>query len=448
MNICLMNDSFPPVIDGVANTVVNYANIITKNYGSALVATPQYPGVEDDYPFPVIRYPSIDTTKKTGYRAGQPFAPEIVGTLASRPIDIIHSHCPITSTWLARLLRDQVNAPVILTYHTKFDIDIAKAVRGKHIQEAAIKLLVSNISACDEVWVVSSGAGANLQSLGYQGSYVVMENGVDLPKGPADEYDAHLLDRQYQLPQGVPVFLFVGRLMWYKGLRIILDSLADLNRQGQDFRMVFIGDGGDKDQVVQYANTVSLADKCIFTGSISDRSKLRAWYTRADLLLFPSTFDTNGLVVREAAACGLGSMLISGSCAAEGITDGHNGILIDETPQSMTAELKKLLAKPEKMQDIGQTAMDEIYISWEESIDRAWQRYNVVLDKWRSGLMIRKKAPADSFFTKSGDLLEGLDKVRQRGNEHLEKVHQRGSEHLEKIRDHRQQLHDLLDRYL
>ena len=36
-----------------------------------------------------------------------------------------------------------------------------------------------------------------------------------------------------------------------------------------------------------------------------DREILRAWNTRADLFLFPSTFDTNGLVVREAAACGL-----------------------------------------------------------------------------------------------------------------------------------------------
>lgn len=448
MNICLMNDSFPPVIDGVANTVLNYANIITKSYGGAIVATPQYPGVEDDYPFPVIRYPSIDTTKKTGYRAGRPFSPEIIGDLAARPIDIIHSHCPITSTWLARMLRDQVNAPVILTYHTKFDIDIAKAVRGKHIQEAAIKLLVGNIEACDEVWVVSSGAGENLWSLGYQGDYVVMENGVDLPKGPIDPYEAHLLDRRHDLPQGVPVFLFVGRLMWYKGLRLILDSLAALKSQGQDFRMVFIGSGGDRDEVVEYTNTVSLADKCIFTGSISDRSQLRAWYTRADLLLFPSTFDTNGLVVREAAACGLGSMLISGSCAAEGITHGRNGILIDETADSMAAELTKLLAQPEKMEAIGETAMEEIYISWEESIDRAWQRYNVVQDKWRSGLMTRKKAPADGFFTKSGDLLEGLDKVRQRGSDRLEKVHQKGNEHLEKIRDHRQQLHDLLDRYL
>ncbi len=48
LNICLMNDSFPPIIDGVANAVINYANIINNELGRATVVTPLYPGVEDD----------------------------------------------------------------------------------------------------------------------------------------------------------------------------------------------------------------------------------------------------------------------------------------------------------------------------------------------------------------------------------------------------------------
>ena len=54
LNVCLMNDSFPPVVDGVANAVVNYAKILTETEGLCAVATPEYPGVVDDYPFPVV----------------------------------------------------------------------------------------------------------------------------------------------------------------------------------------------------------------------------------------------------------------------------------------------------------------------------------------------------------------------------------------------------------
>lgn len=74
LNVCLVNDSFPPEIDGVANAVTNYARIINESYGSATVVTPSNPQADDSvFPFPVCRYPSLDTTKLVGYRAGLPF---------------------------------------------------------------------------------------------------------------------------------------------------------------------------------------------------------------------------------------------------------------------------------------------------------------------------------------------------------------------------------------
>ena len=149
----------------------------------------------------------------------------------------------------------------------------------------------------------SHGAGENLRSIGYQGDYQVMENGVDMPRGRVSEEAITAATTDYDLPEGVPVFLFVGRMMWYKGLRIILDALKLLQAGGQDFRMVFIGSGADAAEVQEYAKP--LGSKCIFTGAISQRETLRAWYCRADLFLFPSSYDTNGLVVREAAACDL-----------------------------------------------------------------------------------------------------------------------------------------------
>lgn len=193
-----------------------------------------------------------------------------------------------------RSLRDVVNAPVVFTYHTKFDIDIARAIKGRALQSAAVKLLVNNITACDEVWVVSRGAGENLRSLGFDGEYIVMPNGVDLPKGRAEEA-ARGLDRTLDLPRDVPVYLFVGRIMWYKGLRLILDALARLKGAGRDFRMVLVGDGQDRESRAEaYAAALGLGDRCFFVGALRDREAIRAWYTRGDLLLFPSTFDTNG----------------------------------------------------------------------------------------------------------------------------------------------------------
>ena len=408
-NICLINDSFPPVIDGVANAVKNYAQILTENHGHAAVVTPYYPDVDDSgYPFPVYRYPSMSLSKKLGYRAGIPFSPELMTKLEDERFSLIHSHCPVSSTLLARSLRDQIKAPVVLTYHTKFDIDIANAVQSKLLQEELIRLLVRNISACDEVWTVSRGAGENLRSLGYEGDYVVMPNGVDFPKGRVSEEAVEEVTGGFDLPAGVPVLLFVGRMMWYKGIRIILDALKTLDGEGRNFRMVFVGGGGDKEEIQAYAQELALGEKVIFVEPIRDRERIRAWYCRADLFLFPSTFDTNGLVVREAAACALPSVLVRGSCAAEDAADGETGFLIEENAASMAETLRRLLNRPEQMRAVGEQAQQELYLSWEDSVANAWEGYGTVIEKYRSGAYVRERTGADEAFHSLGNLMDRM----------------------------------------
>ncbi len=383
LKVCLLSDAFPPNVDGVANSVLNYADVIQRKHGSAVVAVPNYPNVIDDYPYTVVRYPSINTTKSVGYRTGIPYWPSSIRELIKSDFDIIHTHCPFISTLIARTLRSSVNAPIVLTYHTKYDIDIKNAVELGLLQTAAIRFIVSNIEACDEVWVVSEGAGENLRSLGYKGDYRVMENGTDFPKGRAPAAEIEKLSAEYGLAPDVPVFLFVGRMMWYKGIRIILDGLFRAKARGARFKMIFVGTGGDSEEIKQLADMLKLSEDCIFTGVVKDRQKLRAFFSRADMFLFPSTFDTNGIVVREAAACGLASLLVRGSCAAEGVTDGKNGVLIDEDAESLAEAVLNLIKAPEKAGIMGQNAMDELYVSWENAVGDASRRYHEVIDVYR-----------------------------------------------------------------
>lgn len=408
--ICLLNDSFPPLIDGVANTVMNYAAELQSGPYQPVVITPNHPQARDeDFPYPILRYPSIQAQRFEGYPAGIPFSPEIARFLDERNVAILHSHCPIISTFMARQLRQITDAPLVLTYHTKFDVDIEHVIKSKPMQLAARKALVANISACDEVWAVSRGAGKNLRSLGYEGDYVIMTNGVDLPRQRADESTIQAATRGYDLPNGVPVYLFVGRLMWYKGLRIIEDALAALNARGKDFRMVFIGTGDDSAEIRTYAQSRGIAHKCIFTGAIHDRELLRGWYSRADLFLFPSTFDTNGLVVREAASCALASVLIRNSCAGEGVCDGRNGFLIEENPESLVALL--LTLSPGETAAVGENASRELYISWEDAVKNARDRYEIILDRHRSGLYPPHREPSEGVMKMNGELMDALSRL-------------------------------------
>ncbi|MDD2216318.1 MAG: glycosyltransferase [Eubacteriales bacterium] len=382
--IGVFNDSFPPTIDGVANAVANYALEIQRNHGNAVVATPWYPGVTDDYPFEVIRYSSANVSKKLGYRAGNPFDPSVLKHLKKMDMDIIHSHCPFSSTVLARLLRFSNNIPIVFTYHTKFDIEFEKVLPYNPVKTASAKFLLTNINACDEVWTVSHGAGENLKSFGYKGDYIIMENGTDFPKGKADPDLISKIKKQHNIKTGIPIFLFVGRMMWYKGNRLTIDSLKIVKQRGYPFKMLFVGDGIDRLEIQNYARKCGLEDDCIFTGPIYDREIVRAYFSLADLFLFPSTYDTNGIVVAEAAACSCPSLLIEGSCAAEKVTNMRNALLAEENAMSIADAIIFAFKNPDIMQWIGENAADEVYLSWKDAVAKAYDRYQIVLDNYHA----------------------------------------------------------------
>ena len=392
LNICVINDSFPPTIDGVANAVRNYGTILNRDYGFATVVTPVVPGADDSaFPFPVIRYPSVPVNKPEGYRAGNPFSPSVLQKLEENHFDLIHSHCPVTATLLGLSLRRRIDVPLVLTYHTKFDIEIAKNISGKLLQETATKAMAKVIAACDEVWTVSRGAGESLRQIGYEGDYVVMQNGVDLSRGRANEDMIRAVTGGYDLPENVPVLLFVGRMMWYKGARITLDALQALAAEGRDFRMVFVGGGAEKEEIMAYSHSLGLDQKVFFVPPESDRERLRAWYSRANLFVFPSTFDTNGLVVSEAAASALPSVLIRGSCAAENVIDERNGFLVEESAASLALLLARVMDDTAMLRQVGEAAQREIYLSWEDAVGRAYARYNKVIEDYRSQSTEKKR---------------------------------------------------------
>ena len=415
LNVCLMNDSFAPIIDGVANVVMNYAKIIsTRDLGNVTVVTPEYPGVVDDYPFDVVRYRSMNITKKIcGYRAGYPFSSSKLDALSSKDFNIIHSHCPFASTMMARVLREKSNVPIVLTYHTKFDIDIRRSLSTKIMADQAIKFVVNNISACDEVWTVSRGAGENLRSLGYKGDYIVMENGVDFPRGRADEDAANELRRQYGVSPEEFLFMFVGRLLWYKGFRLILDAVKILAGKNLKFRMMIVGDGLEREEIEAYAKEIGVYDKCIFTGAVTDREELRVFYTAGELFVFPSEYDTNGIVVREAAACGVASILIDGSCAAEGITDGHTGVLCKSDAVSVAEKMEFAIANRAKMRMLGENAMNEVYVSWEDAVKNALKRYPEIVENCMKGQTQRREGViTEEFFVIMDNVTEKIQKIR------------------------------------
>lgn len=383
LKVGIGTDAFPPTTDGISNVAQNYAYQINKNLGEAVIITPKNPNQLDyKYDYEIFRYKSWWLPSKEGYSIGWPFKDELHQAIIDMNFDILHSHAPLATSYYFRRVVEKKKIPVVLTYHTKYEYDLDRRVPTKPARDFAYRFLLNNINAADEVWVTSEGSVDSLRKLGYQGDYIVMPNGCDLPVTNVSPRDIDMIKRKHNVPENVPVFLYSGRMIWYKNIKLILDACAKLKRDGKSFKLIMLGFGADENAIKHYIRKSGLKDNVIWTGKILDRQEIQGYYGISDILLFPSVFDTNGLVVREAAACGTPSLLVRDSCAAEGIEDGKTGFLCMESSHSIATALSKIMDNKELLNTVGKNAQSDIYISWEDAVKKAYDRYQVVIDNF------------------------------------------------------------------
>ena len=378
MNVALITDSFPPMIDGVSRSVLGYARALHEGgHGKCIVIAPHMPRLKYDYPFPVYGFASVKLPLDE-YRAGHPFIPYLIRKLKPMDIDIIHAHSPFISMTLARELRRYFKIPIVFTQHTKWDFDIAAVVSSDILRKRIERFAYNNLSRADDLWAVSRGAGEHLISRGYQGSYIVMPNGTDFPKGVENPEMLAQINARFNLPDGVPVFLFVGRMRWYKNISLILDTLELLRDSHFDFRMIFVGDGKDVVEIKKRTVEQGLSHLVHFTGRINDRHTLMSYFMRSDLFLFLSSYDNAPLVIREAAACACPALVLQGSSTAEIIDDGVNGFIVRENAAYAADAIRTIFSDHRRLNEVSKAASEQVYLTWGKAVEHAVERYEVV----------------------------------------------------------------------
>ena len=366
MRIVQFSDSFIPIMDGVGNVVYQYAlNLAQKGHECYVVAPQTDTGYRGGLPFEIVDYVGVPLLRMKSYKIGMPALDiHCQNRLNAITADIIHVHSPFIAGQAGLNYAQRLGCPVVGTFHSRYYDDFLQVTGVELLAEVGVRHVVSFYERCDEVWAVSASSADTLRGYGYDGQIRIMLNGTDIRE--ADDAQVSRVSRQYGLEGDAPVLLYVGQINWKKNLRRTLEACAGLSRP---FRLALAGQGPHEKEVLQLAQALGIADRVVLTGHITDQAALDALYRRADLFLFPSLYDTSGLVVREAAAMGTASVTVRGSSAAECIEAGVNGYLCADDSADMTRVIDAALADPGALERVGQRARDTIPIPWTKLVD-------------------------------------------------------------------------------
>ena len=380
LNIGLFNESFPPVMDGVAICVQNYAYWMQKKVGGVSVITPNVPGADySQYDYEVLDYFSVPIPLRQPYVTGiAEVDPTFLAKIVRRRFKIVHAHSPFAAGMAATKVAKRLNIPMVATFHSKYRDDFSQTIPSKAVVEQIIKRIVSFYERADEVWVPQASVKDVIKDYGFKGNVEVVPNGSDLV---ANYPDAYFTDARKQL--GIApndfVCLFVGQHIWQKNVRLTIDALEKV--KDMPFKMFFVGNGYAAEEMKKMVTETGLDSQVTFVGTVTEREVIKQYYAAADLFLFPSLYDTDGLVVKEAAALQTPSVMVETATAASIITDNENGFLIPNDVNAFANRLRELIHNPELVHRVGIQASHSIVRSWEDEVGEVLERYNRLIAK-------------------------------------------------------------------
>ncbi len=374
------NDSFPPIADGVANGVKNYALWLNRKYGRSYAVVPEYPGYTDKEEFEVIRFKSIPLLSRKPYRIGlHDISFEARKRIMDLPLDIIHVRSPFSAGLFASQIAAAKDIPLIASFHSQYYFDIKEKVKSEKITINLLKGIARFYEKADAVWTVNQKTAGTLRSYGYRGVIDIIGNGIDLELPPDFKGARQSVEKEFGIDDNEFIMLYVGQLVWHKNLRFIAEGLNRVKKDGKQFKMIFVGEGPAKSELKDLISEFGLDKQTIFAGKISDRRKLTSIYARSDLFLFPSIYDTFGIVVREAAAMLCPCLMIEGTNAAHGIIDLENGFLCSNDNKAFASAIIRVMENPELLKKVSERAAKTLPESWESVVDRAYLKYQEVI---------------------------------------------------------------------
>lgn len=374
----IFNDNFPPILDGVALTAQNYAYWLHEKGHEVSVITPYAPDSEqviDAAPYPIYRFPSVPIPFRAPYRYGMPYmSPAFMHRFRRMEFELVHAHCPFITGDLAYSAAQRQHIPLVATFHSKYRQDFEHNVHNKAIVDAMVRMIVRFFNKADEVWIPLPAVEETLREYGYKGHVEVVENGNDFytPEAQIKSMRNEMREELGLLPEEA-MLLFVGQHIWEKNIALILDSLALI--KDKPFHLFMVGTGYAVRDIRNKISELGIQHRVTLLGNIHDRERLKRINAAADLFLFPSLYDTCGLVVREAAAMHTPSLMLDISTAATAVTDGVDGFLASGSPEEYARRITYLMTHPQEVSRVGLKASKTIARSWESVIEEVALRY-------------------------------------------------------------------------
>lgn len=358
MKILITSDWYSPAVNGVVTSVKNLRRELERRGHEVRVLTLsqtthswEQDGVTYLGSVPAgLVYP--------GARLRTAVARRLIQALADWRPDVIHSQCEFSTFFLARRMAEELNIPLVHTYHTIYEDYTHYFSPSVRFGKKAVAMFSRWVAARTDCIIAPTGKTRMLlQHYGVSCPVFVVPSGIDLkPFGQEkDVLRSAVLRAGLGIPEDRTVLVFLGRLAEEKNAGELLQCRAALG--DRPLTLLLVGDGPDRERLEGEAARLGLrAPDVMFAGMVPP-GEVAGWYQLGDLFVSASTSETQGLTYIEALAAGVPALCRADPCLAGVIRDGENGWQYRDK-EDFLEKLQGFLDSPEQWARLSRNARE------------------------------------------------------------------------------------------
>lgn len=375
MRIGIFTCNYKPLSNGVVTSITSYVEQFNALGHETFIFAPKYPTApESQEDARIYRFPSFRAPTHHSYALPIPFSPRIRAEIAHLDLDVIHAQHPFLLGPYAFRTARHLKLPFVFTYHTRYDLyGHYSPILPRLSSKLALKRSLRFAQHADAVVALTQASAGMLRSYGIRTRIEIIPTGVTARKPNAD-YQA--LKHRLGIPTSAKILLYVGRLAREKNLYLLLRAFGLVIRQVPSAFLVIVGEGDEKNALMNLACSLELRGKVLFIGEVSS-DDVWNYYAMADIFALPSNSEVQPLAPLEAMASGLPLVAVRYPGIEDYINHGENGYITDGCPEALASASLDFLLEPERQKRASEMARTK---SQEFSAERAARRMLVLYE--------------------------------------------------------------------
>lgn len=393
--VIFFSNAYKPTLSGVVTSINMFRRGLIDAGHDVHIVAPVYEDYQDEEPY-IFRFPAMDLTNWVDASLALPLRTPMEATVRGIKATVIHSQHPFLMGALAVEFANDYQIPLVYTFHTLYDAYAQKYVPIVHdfIGKMTDDFIRGYLEKCTHIVAPTPSIKELIRD-----KYVT-QIPISVVPTPIDlsiykDISPGSLRAKLGL-QNAEILLFLGRISEEKNLDFLLKAFKEILNERPSVKLLVVGKGPSLNSVERSAGELGISGEVMFVGAVAHED-VPNYVAAADVFVFPSEVETQGLVLVEAMAAGTPAVAVITTGSKDVLAQG-GGILVPSEVGAFKKAALELLTKPDYHEAMSKRAQE---IASTYTIEAATAKLELVYAEARERGYFPKKKRRLGIFSRS-----------------------------------------------